>query len=125
MKNTETAGAIVALVMLVLAAWPAHAEVGMTGLQVIPLGSIAPEQPLNEAQKLAANVSMVNLTANNTTQEAFLISAYNGPALGMYRQFGETKQMGRLFGNGYPSDRSVMETPTQAQKAVEFSRGVM
>jgi hypothetical protein len=108
-RNTQVLCALLALLLAVC--WPIQAqEVGMTGLPVKNLGSIAPPETPNAAQKLALNVTGVNIASNNASQpKELIISSYGGfGALKMFEAFGEQKSMATVFSTSAPSNKASM-----------------
>jgi len=113
-KKTKLSALAALLALLCMAFMPATAqEIGMTGLPVYKIGS---GQPLNEAQILAKQAPTVNVECNSSNSSlnhstVIVISAYGGNlgADKIYTNYGEQKQMGRLFGSPYASDRPVMD----------------
>ena len=132
-KELLTFGAVLALFCLALI--PAEGQAyGMTGLPVMALGSIAPAPQPNEAQLLTLEAARQNhkaLGGMSQPRKTLVISAFGGEiseghgADDLFNAYGEEKSFGRTMSRIPPSDRSVMETPTQAQNAVYWSSSRM
>jgi hypothetical protein len=130
MQLGALAALLLALCCLTISSAQAQ-EIGMTGLPVVKLG-YNPAQPLSEAQLLAEQVPVVKVENNSTNNSSshstvLVISAYGGNlgADKIYTDYGEKKQMGRLFGDPYPSDRPVMDGAEREISNHYFDRGSM